>query len=56
MAIKLDALDTHTVLVALHAYREEERADGYYERVHRIDRLIKSYRKSLAALQRWEQR
>ena len=54
MAIKLDALDTHTVLTALHVYREEEltRIEPSAWKVEQIDRLIKSYRKSFAALER----
>ena len=52
MAIKLDALDTHTVLTALQIYREEELAGDNQWKVQQIDRLIKSYRKSFAALER----
>ena len=54
MAIKLDALDTHTVLTALHVYREEELAQTEPSawKVEQIERLIKSYRKSFAALER----
>ena len=54
MALKLDALDTHTVLTALHVYREEEltRIEPSAWKVAQIDRLIKSYRKSFAALER----
>ena len=54
MAIKLDALDTHTVLTALHVYREEEltRIEPSAWKVEQIERLIKSYRKSFAALER----
>ena len=56
MAIKLDASDTHTVLTALHVYREEEltRIEPSKWKVEQIERLIKSYRKSFTALQRWE--
>ena len=54
MAIKLDAADTHTVIVALQIYREEEltRIEPSKWKVEQIDRLIKSYRKSFAALER----
>jgi len=54
MAIKLDALDTHTVLTALHVYREEEltRLEPSAWKVEQIDRLIKSYRRSFGALAR----
>ena len=54
MAIKLDVSDTHTVLTALHVYREEEltRTEPSKWKVEQIDRLIKSYRKSFAALER----
>ena len=54
MAIKLDALDTHTVLTALHVYREDEltRIEPSKWRVEQIDRLIKSYRRSFGALER----
>ena len=54
MAIKLDALDTHTVLTALHVYREEEltRIEPSKRKVEQIDRLIKSYRRSFVALER----
>jgi len=54
MAIKLDALDTHTVLTALHVYREEEltRLEPSAWKVEQIDRLIKSYRRSFGALER----
>ena len=56
MAIKLDASDTHTVLTALQVYREEElaRIEPSKRKVEQIERLIKSYRKSFTALQRWE--
>jgi len=54
MAIKLDALDTHTVLTALHVYREEEltRIEPSTWKVEQIERLIKSYRRSFGALAR----
>ena len=54
MAIKLDALDTHTVLTALHVYREEElaRIEPSAWKVEQIERLIKSYRRSFGALSR----
>ena len=54
MAIKLDALDTHTVLTALHVYREEEltRIEPSAWKVEQIERLIKSYRRSFGALER----
>jgi len=54
MAIKLDALDTHTVLTALQVYREEElaRTEPSKWKVKQIERLIKSYRRSFAALER----
>ena len=44
MAIKLDASDTHTVLTALHVYREEEltRIEPSKWKVEQIERLIKS--------------
>ena len=56
MAIKLDTSDTHTVLTALQVYREEEltRLEPSVWKVEQIERLIKSYRKSLTALERWE--
>ena len=54
MALKLDALDTHTVLTALHVYREEEltRIEPSAWKVEQIERLIKSYRRSFGALER----
>ena len=54
MALKLDALDTHTVLTALHVYREEEltRIEPSAWKVEQIERLIKSYRRSFWALER----
>jgi hypothetical protein len=54
MALKLDTLDTHTVLTALQVYREEEltRIEPSKWKVEQIDRLIKSYRKSFSALAR----
>ena len=56
MAIKLDVSDTHTVLTALQVYREEEltRIEPGKWKVEQIERLIKSYRKSFAALERLE--
>lgn len=56
MAIKLDTSDTRTVLTALQVYREEELAQSTpsKRKVEQIERLIKSYRKSFTALQRWE--
>ena len=56
MAIKLDAANTHTVIVALEILREEEltRLEPSVWKVEQIERLIKSYRKSLTALERWE--
>ena len=52
MAIKLDTSDTHTVLTALHVYREEEltRIEPSKWKVEQIERLIKSYRRSFRAL------
>ena len=54
MAIKLNASDTHTVLTALHVYREEEltRIEPSAWKVEQIERLIKSYRRSFGALER----
>ena len=54
MALKLDASDTHTVLTALHVYREEEltRIEPSKWKVEQIERLIKSYRRSFGALER----
>ena len=54
MAIKLNTSDTHTVLTALHVYREEEltRIEPGKWKVEQIDRLIKSYRRSFGALER----
>ena len=54
MAIKLNTSDTHTVLTALQVYREEEltRIEPSAWKVEQIERLIKSYRKSFAALER----
>jgi hypothetical protein len=54
MALKLNATDTHTVLTALHVYREEEltRLEPSKWKLEQIERLIKSYRKSFAALER----
>lgn len=56
MAIKLDALDTHTVLTALQIYREETLAQTEPNKwkVKQIERLIKSYRRSFGALDRLE--
>ena len=55
MAIKLDTADTHCVLTALQIYREQELESAIetnHWRVAQIDRLIKSYRRSFAALSR----
>jgi hypothetical protein len=54
MALKLDTSDTHTVLTALQIYREEElaRTETSAWKVEQIERLIKTYRKSFAALER----
>ena len=54
MAIKLNALDTHTVLTALQVYREEElaRPEPSAWKLTQIERLIKSYRRSFSALAR----
>ena len=50
MAIKLNALDTRTVLTALQVYREEELAAGNQWKVDQIDPLLKQYRRSFKAL------
>ena len=50
MAIKLDAADTHTVIVALEILREEELAAGNQWKVDQIDLLLKQYRRSFKAL------
>jgi len=50
MALKLDAADTHTVIVALEILREEELAAGNQWKVDQIDPLLKSYRRSFKAL------
>ena len=52
MAIKLDAADTHTVIVALEILREEEltRIEPSKRKVEQIERLIKSYRRSFGTL------
>ena len=54
MAIKLNALDTRTVLTALHVYREEElaRIEPSTWKVEQIDPLLKQYRRSFKALER----
>ena len=54
MALKLNTLDTHTVLTALQIYREEElaRTERSEWKVEQIERLIKSYRKSFSVLAR----
>ena len=54
MALKLDALDTHTVLTALQIYREEVLVEGEPNKwkLEQIERLIKSYRRSFIALAR----
>ena len=57
MAIKLDAADTDLVLLALEYQRDMVSAHGYDSSpklLVRLDRMIKSYRKSLTALERWE--
>lgn len=55
MAIRLNAADTHVVMTALQIYREDElekvRLD--FHKVKQIERLIKSYKRSFAALERW---
>ena len=50
MAIKLDAADTYTVIVALEIYREEELAVCNQWKVDQIDPLLKKYRRSFKAL------
>lgn len=54
MAIKLNAADTQIVLTALQIYREEELEKVRLDhKVKQIERLIKSYKRSFAALERW---
>jgi hypothetical protein len=51
MAIQRSAADTHVILTALHVYREQEMEDGAdAEQIQRIEKLIKSYRRSFKAL------
>ena len=51
MAIRRSAADTHVILTALHVYREQEAEDGAdAERIKRIEKLIKSYRRSFKRL------
>lgn len=54
MAIKLDTSDTHVVLTALQIYREQEldASEQNHWRLNQIERLIKSYKRSFAALER----
>ncbi len=54
MAIKLDTSDTHVVLTALQIYREQEldTPEQNHWRLNQIDRLIRSYKRSFAALSR----
>jgi hypothetical protein len=59
MAIKLNLSDTHIVLSALQEYREQIvnlpldlRSDDYAAALMDVDRLIKSYKRSFAALER----
>jgi hypothetical protein len=53
MAISLNTADTHIVLTALQIYREQELEAPENEwRLHQIERLIKSYKRSFAALSR----
>ena len=54
MAIKLDTSDTHVVLTALQIYREQEldAPEQNHWRLNQIERLIKSYKRSFAALER----
>ncbi len=54
MAIKLNTADTHAVLTALQIYREQEldAPEHNHWRLNQIDRLIKSYKRSFAALSR----
>ena len=50
MAIKLDAADTHTVIVALEIYAAEEHLAGNQWKVDQINLLLKQYRRSFKAL------
>ena len=51
MAIRRNAADTHVILTALHVYREQEMEDGGdAEQIQRIEKLIKSYRRSFNRL------
>jgi len=50
MALKLDAADTHTVIVALEIYAAEEHLAGNQWKVDQINLLLKSYRRSFKAL------
>ena len=51
MGIRRSAADTHVILTALHVYREQEMEDGGdAEQIQRIEKLIKSYRRSFAKL------
>lgn len=53
MAIQLNTADTHIVLTALQIYREQELEGPENEwRLKEIERLIKSYKRSFAALSR----
>ena len=53
MAISLNTADTHIVLTALQIYREQELEGPENEwRLQQIERLIKSYKRSFAALSR----
>ena len=59
MAIQLGAMDTHIVLTALWDYREtltnipgEHSWVQIDEKIERVDRLIKHYKKSYFALAR----
>ena len=59
MAVKLGAMDTHIVLTALWDYREtltiaNDTAPNpqVNDKIARVDRLIKTYKKSFFALDR----
>jgi hypothetical protein len=53
MAISLNTSDTLVVLTALQIYREQELEGPENEwRLQQIERLIKSYKRSFAALSR----
>lgn len=59
MAVKLGAMDTHIVLTALWDYKEtltnipgDTPSPHIDEKIERVDRLIKHYRKSYFALDR----